>query len=723
MNTMQDALAIGTRIEEFRIEAVLGRGGFGITYLAHDTQLDRNVVLKEYMPEGFAFRNKENRVEAPTDTKAETFKWGLNRFSEEAQTLAQFRHPAIVSVQRLLASQSGTAFIVMDYLQGGNLEEKVKKEGVFDFERFRSIFASLIDGCRAVHEVDILHRDIKPLNIMMVENAPVLIDFGAARQLERQQKGAVSRIFADGYSPLEQYTSDQPQGPFTDIYALAATAYFAFTGQDPAAAPARIAGDALAPLKEVAAGRAPGKFFDAINWGMQLKVTDRPQSIDEWLPAFPDLEQKQVVIKEVVVDGIDRRTAVLGGVALGGTALAGFGGYLMTRPAPKPDISDTVRPLEVVSSRTFGPVIRDSYARIVPIDGGAYFVGHKGSGHLGKARMYAQQINETLDPIGDGYVADGQPSIGRDIAVLDDGSSLIGGAGRLRLSRNGELSSDIEITKLSTNGKKLWTKHYGAGVVNSFTKLNGNIVFASEDISLGKNSNLKIIDHDGFALADDLEVGQKSDESVERLRVTPDGDVVALNYRWRKNRTLSGSSISKFVIKDGEAVREWFVPDETYLFEHDLQQSRPHDFTQVYEDFFSIGRIFDNKASKEGGYRASYISRIDGRSGQIVFRKHAFFPGEAPENRFAARTIKSHKRGDDQALFVGAENFDTLKSQIVQLDSQANPIQSITLEPEKKRFQICDFCPTDQGAIVIGNEYDDSNQITLRLFQLAWKEV
>lgn len=716
----QDALPVGAQIGEFEILKILGRGGFGITYLANDDQLNRKVVLKEYMPEGFASRGSDGTVKAPSDTKNETFQWGLDRFSAEAQTLAQFRHPAIVSVQRLLADQSGTAFIVMDYLKGGNLEETVTQNGTYVFKNFAPIFASLLDGCRAVHDLEILHRDIKPLNIMMVDGKPVLIDFGAARQLERQQKGAVSRIFADGYSPLEQYTSSQDQGEFTDIYALAATAYFAFVGEDPSAAPARVAGDELPPLKQAAAGKAPDQFFEAIEWGLQLKAKDRPQSIEEWLTAFPDFEEKQVIIREVTVDGIDRRKLMLGGAAVGGVAIAGLGGYLITRPPAKPDVSDVIRPLKVTSSKIFGSLLEDSYARIIPYQSGAYFVGHKGKGNLGNVRSYAQQIDSSLNSVGDGYTGSGGSSLGRDLMALPNGEVLIGGAGRLRVGSSGDLASDIEVTKLSPSGERLWTKYFGEGSLNSFVSVGKEIVFAGEDINLGNFDELQFIDLDGDKTRQNIKIGDTVTESVERFIASVDGDIIALNFRWRKNQSKTSTSLSRFFAKDGEVIKRWSISDEEYLIENSLNQTRPHSLAMAYDDIFAVGRVYDDTPPSQGGYRASFVYRVDSRkSGKIVWRKHGFHPKENETNRFAARTVKAVENGQDIHLFCGSENFDTKASQIVQLNGMGEVIQSLDILPEEDRFQICDMCFDESGGFIIGNEYSGGEPF-LAVKRIEW---
>ncbi len=717
---VQDALSEGARIEEFEIKQVLGRGGFGITYLAHDNQLNRNVVLKEYMPEGFASRDQNGQVKAPSDTQNRTFQWGLERFSTEAQTLAQFRHPAIVSVQRLLASQSGTAFIVMDYLDGGNLEETVKRDGLFEFEKFSKIFASLLDGCGAIHDLDILHRDIKPLNIMMVDGKPVLIDFGAARQLERQQKGAVSRIFADGYSPLEQYTSNQPQGPFTDIYALAATAYFAFVGEDPAAAPARVAGDELPPLKEIAAGKAPDQFFEAIEWGLQIKSADRPQTVEEWLPAFPDLEDKKVVVQQVTVEGVDRRTLVLSGAAIGGVALAGLGGYLFTRPPTKPDVSDTVRPLKVSGSQMFGQLVEDSFAQITPYQGGAYFVAHQ-AGRGDNFNLLAQQIDSQLNKVGEGYADRNSFSQGQVIQKLDDDTVLVGGVSDLYSDKSGNTSNKMFIARLDDSGNSIWRETFGKGAMNSIAMHSNNVMFVGEALGGGKIDTLTVIDLDGKRVGKPIEIGKKSDESIERISSYSDEKLISLNYRWRKEREYTSSVVRMLDTVDGEVNADWTISDEAYLRDTKFSSSRPIDMMRFGQDVFVVGMVSDSDVPfSEGGIRGTYVSRIDAQGGKVVWRSHQFLEQEADNKRAMVRSVSSYEKEGETYLFCGVECPDSQNSQIVQLNGEGNVIGAVEINSTNKEFQICDICFDEAGAFAIGNEYMDG-KIELRVVRLDWE--
>ncbi|MDB5693080.1 MAG: serine/threonine protein kinase, partial [Alphaproteobacteria bacterium] len=268
MLDQDSTLQPGDVIADYRIEKVLGSGSFGVTYLARDVLLSRDVAIKEYMPVVYARRGADGTVVSRNLETSGTFEWGLERFSEEARTLAQFNHPNIVRVLRLVQGMNGTAYIAMELLEGTNLEAIVEAEGPLPPDRFLSVFRQLLGGCEAIHGIGILHRDIKPANIVICGETPVLIDFGAARDLALQQKAGFSALVTDGFSPLEQYSREIPQTEATDVYALAATAYFLLTARIPPPSAARSCGETMPAATEAAAGLAPADVLKAIDWGL-----------------------------------------------------------------------------------------------------------------------------------------------------------------------------------------------------------------------------------------------------------------------------------------------------------------------------------------------------------------------------------------------------------------------------------------------------------------------
>jgi serine/threonine protein kinase len=276
------ALPVGTGVGRYRITAVLGRGGFGITYRAHDAKLNREVAIKEYLPSVFAVRHDGIAV-LPSSTKsAEDFAVGRERFLEEGRILAGLqRTPAIVLVHDFLEA-NGTAYIVMELVRGTTLEACLKAKGPLSSREVERILWPLLDGLERVHDTGFLHRDIKPANIIIgATGEPTLIDFGASRAAMVGRTTSLTAIFTPGYAALEQFTSAR-QGPSTDIYGLAATLYHAITGQKPPNAVERVVEDALLPL---AIRRLAGFSRDlllGIDAGLAVRAGDRPQSIAAW---------------------------------------------------------------------------------------------------------------------------------------------------------------------------------------------------------------------------------------------------------------------------------------------------------------------------------------------------------------------------------------------------------------------------------------------------------
>ena len=278
------ALPKGYRIGEYEIVRVLGAGGFGITYLAFDHQLDGPVALKEYFPAETARREPGWGV-APSTTGSRTlFTWGLDRFIDEARSLHRLRHPNVVRAHRYVRAH-GTAYIVMEYVEGESLQKILRVRDRLTPDAWRRWLDPLIDGLTHVHGHGYLHRDIKPANIMIrgADGAPVLIDFGAARVAARGRTH--TQVLTPGYAPLEQYSGEGTQGPPTDIYALSAVSYRVLTGERLSSAPDRALDDDYEPLANRIAG-ADHRWLAAIDHGLALRPEDRPQTVPVWTAAM-----------------------------------------------------------------------------------------------------------------------------------------------------------------------------------------------------------------------------------------------------------------------------------------------------------------------------------------------------------------------------------------------------------------------------------------------------
>jgi serine/threonine protein kinase len=280
--THQNALPLGSMLMEYRLDSVLGAGGFGITYLAHDNNLQKDVAIKEYLPGAVAVRGSGGTVLPTTSGLEKEYRWGLERFIQEARTLAKFSHPHIVRVNRFFEA-NGTGYMVMDYEAGEPLKAWLQRNPFPPEPALRAMLAPLLDGLEKVHGAGFLHRDIKPDNIFIRQDgSPVLIDFGSARQAVAGATHALTTIVSPGYAPFEQYTTSAEQGPWSDIYSLSGVLYFAVTGQSPPDAITRMKSDALTQGLGSARMRYSGPFVDAIGWGLALEEGARPRSVAQW---------------------------------------------------------------------------------------------------------------------------------------------------------------------------------------------------------------------------------------------------------------------------------------------------------------------------------------------------------------------------------------------------------------------------------------------------------
>lgn len=272
------ALVPGQTVLEYRIDKMLGGGGFGITYLAQDVNLQLPVAIKEYFPGDLAVRAADLSVSVRSSENKAQFQWGLERFLDEARALASFRHPNIVRVLRYF-KENGTAYIVMEYESGDPLKRWLTKQPALDQQALLKIIYPLMDGLEAVHRVNFLHRDIKPDNIYIrADGTPVLLDFGAARRVTGNQD--MTNIVSPGFAPFEQYHSKGHQGPWTDVYSLGAVMYWMTTGHKPMESASRVREDSMPKAADTASAVVFGApLLRAIDWAMTPNETQRPQDV------------------------------------------------------------------------------------------------------------------------------------------------------------------------------------------------------------------------------------------------------------------------------------------------------------------------------------------------------------------------------------------------------------------------------------------------------------
>ena len=315
-----NALPLGTELHgQFIIGQVLGKpGGFGITYLALDRDLRARVAIKEYLPRDFATRATDRATVVPnTEEESELFRIGLEQFMAEAQTLAQMDHPNIVRVRGLFRA-NGSAYLVMDYYQGMTLAEYLHRqpEDRMPEDKAIALLQPVLDGLRAVHAKGFLHRDIKPSNVYLARTdaggaRPILLDFGAARQVLAERSRSMTEVLTPGYAPFEQYHRKGKQGTWTDVYAAAAVLYRMLTGEAPPEATARMEEDDL--RSAAALGFSP-RTSRALDGALALKAAERTQDIATFQQDLQrDAEGRQRTPERTEEMDFDVATALLRG--------------------------------------------------------------------------------------------------------------------------------------------------------------------------------------------------------------------------------------------------------------------------------------------------------------------------------------------------------------------------------------------------------------------------
>lgn len=287
--THVDALPPGTRLAEFEIQGLLGVGGFGLVYRAYDTSLQRTVAIKEYMPAALAARLDGATVSVRSSADQGTYQSGLQSFIAEARLLAQFDHPSLVKVYRFFEANN-TAYMVMPLYSGMTLKQaRTLMAAPPPEEWLRTVLWSVLQGLHVLHRSEALHRDVSPDNIFLQDmGPPVLLDLGAARRAITDKSHKLTAILKVNYAPIEQFAEadDLKQGPWTDLYSLAAVVYSCLRNDPPLPATTRVVRDSQPSVRSVAAtvkqhfGLAySDEFVRTIQHALSVQPTDRPQSL------------------------------------------------------------------------------------------------------------------------------------------------------------------------------------------------------------------------------------------------------------------------------------------------------------------------------------------------------------------------------------------------------------------------------------------------------------
>ena len=268
---------------KYVVGQVIGAGGFGVTYSAWDTLLDRHVAIKEYMPGEFSTRMPgRTQLTIYSGEKETQFNDGMLKFYDESNRLAKFTETAgIVQIYDCFY-ENNTAYIVMEYLDGMTLAERIEQDGRIPVDEAVQIIASVLETLELVHKEKIIHRDIAPNNIFLTNDGKVkLLDFGAARTATGSHSKSLTVLYKEGYTAEEQYRSNGDQGPWTDVYSAAATFYKAVTGITPDGAMERRLKDELKPIRKCGV-KIPSRIEKAVMNALNVSSTKRTQTAGQF---------------------------------------------------------------------------------------------------------------------------------------------------------------------------------------------------------------------------------------------------------------------------------------------------------------------------------------------------------------------------------------------------------------------------------------------------------
>jgi serine/threonine protein kinase len=269
----------GTMLQKYRIVRVLAAGGFSFVYLAHDENA-APVAIKEYLPATLALRVNGTAHPKISEEDLARYRVGMKSFFEEAGAIAHLEHPNVVRVLDFFRAND-TVYLVMRYEHGGSLAEQIKtRRGALEELWVRNTFAQLLDGLREVHAHKLLHLDIKPANIYLRDDGtPLLIDFGAARQVLSAEGMKLPPTYTPGFAAPEMHARRELLGPWSDIYSVGATMYACLAAAAPQPADARLQNDELAPATRAFAKSCAPDLLEIVDWCLRLDHLQRPQSV------------------------------------------------------------------------------------------------------------------------------------------------------------------------------------------------------------------------------------------------------------------------------------------------------------------------------------------------------------------------------------------------------------------------------------------------------------
>ena len=291
-------LPAGVRLRDYEVTDVIAESAFGIVYLGWDHTLHRKVAIEEYLPVSIATRSDDSTAIVTQSRDLDTFKAGLAGFVGEARQLAGFDHPSLLKVYRHW-EENGTAYRAMPFYEGRTLRGALVELGHVPSEaELRLWLKPILDGIAALHAGRVWHQNLSPETILITPAGPVLLGFGSAARAIESIHHTPAKALRPGFAAIEQYGSEagSTRGPWTDLYALAATVYTAVTGADPAPAADRLAHDHVRPLSVVAAGLYSAGFLAAIDAAMAIQPQQRPANHAEFRALMGDIESPATVV-------------------------------------------------------------------------------------------------------------------------------------------------------------------------------------------------------------------------------------------------------------------------------------------------------------------------------------------------------------------------------------------------------------------------------------------
>ncbi len=498
-------LPAGDRLEEFEILQVIGEGGFGIVYLARDHLLHRDVALKEYMPAGFAERGESRTVSVASPRHEEAFEAGRRSFINEARLLAQFDHPALVRVHRFWEA-NGTAYMVMPYYRAPTLREVILRDGPRPEAWLRAWLAPMLEALKVLHDQGIYHRDVAPDNVLMLDGErPVLLDFGAARQVIGDATQNLTVILKPGYAPIEQYAigDEARQGPWTDLYALAAVVRYCATGKAPPPAVSRILKDDMRPLAEVAAHPMSDAFCLTIDRTLSVHAADRPTSVAqlrEWLSQGSPMAQAQGADADERYAATVMPTGRTYGLAAGvpdtaappATAQAGPRSIQVSPDAPRTPagsapLTDPLTPTTATTATTATTPLRSSRASLIAgaaalatllAAAGVHFLRGDDAPVAGATRTSdsAQPMVRLLDlsTVIKGLLSAADPGWG--VTMAPERTDLTIGQDKLKFTVTSSLPGYLHVLMIDADGKRL--RQIFPNSIDSEHRIEGGVTMA-----------------------------------------------------------------------------------------------------------------------------------------------------------------------------------------------------------------------------------------------------